>query len=55
MCSNVLPICMDVHYVHAWCPQSPEKLKKKTLRRVYFSSQVQVIIHYIWEVIVAGT
>lgn len=25
MGSSVLRACMDVHCVHAWCPQSPEK------------------------------
>lgn len=25
MGSSVLPACMGVHCVHAWCPQSPKK------------------------------
>lgn len=24
MCMDVLPTCMSVHQVHAWCPQRPE-------------------------------
>lgn len=45
-------MCMlGVHRVQ----KSLKKKKKQTLRRVQFSSQVQVIIHYSWEVTVAGT
>jgi hypothetical protein len=25
MCMNVLPPCMYVHHMHAWCPQRPEE------------------------------
>lgn len=55
MCSSVLPVCMDVHFVHAWCPESPEKSKKATLKSVYFSSLFQVTVHYSWEVTAAGS
>lgn len=25
MCTGVLPLCLPIHHMHAWCPQRPEE------------------------------
>lgn len=48
MCSSVLPVCMDVHFVHAWCPEF-RKVQKKQLEGVFILAP-----HFRLQFIVSG-
>lgn len=34
MCMGVVPACMSVHFVHAWCPQRSEEVVESPGTRV---------------------